>query len=171
MTSTGGSRAWKFLRRNPDYIEAWREAAAPVPAEPAPIPLRAQAEADRGAATWGLLAWEDPLADDGPASPFWAEAPMLEAMPTDRTPAISDLLKGPEARLSGLRIDGGALILKAEQGDGAVQMRIADGDAFDPDGGVDLRLPVELDLNVRLRRTADLWPIAASATKSPAEGA
>ena len=36
------------------------------------------------AAGWGLLAWEDPLAATGPASPFWAEASMLEAEPVGR---------------------------------------------------------------------------------------
>lgn len=171
MTNTEGSRAWQFLRRNPAYIEAWRKAASPAPDEAAPFPLRAQTEADREATAWGLLAWEDPLDEDGPASPFWAEAPTLEAMPVPESPALSELLKAPDVRLSGLRIDGGAVILKAEQGDAAMQMRIANGDGFDPEGGVDLRTPVVLDLRVRLRRAADLWPVAVSPTKSPAEGA
>ena len=169
MTNTGGPRAWQYLKRNPDYVEAWRKVAVPTPDEPAPFPLRTQTEADREAAAWGLLAWEDPLAEDGPASPFWVDAPTLEALPVPESPALSALLEASETRLSGLRIEGGAVILKAEQGDAAVQLRIADGDAFDPEGGVDLRLPVALDLKVRLRRTADLWPIGASAGKSPAQ--
>ena len=37
------------------------------------------AEAELQAAARGPLAWEDPLDEDGPASPFWAEAPMLDA--------------------------------------------------------------------------------------------
>ena len=82
------------------------------------------------------------MEEDGPVSPFWAEAPMLEALPAPEGPAISQLLKAPEAQLSGLRIEDGAVILKAEQGDGAMQIRVADGDAFDPEGGIDLRLPV-----------------------------
>ena len=169
MTNTGGPRAWQYLKRNPDYVEAWRKAAIPAPDEPAPFPLRTQTEADREAAAWGLVAWEDPLAEDGPASPFWVDAPTLEALPVPESPALSELLSAPEARLSGLRLESGAVILKAEQGDAVVQMRIADGDAFDPEGGVDLRLPVALDLKVRLRRTADLWPIGASPGKSPSQ--
>ena len=168
-TNTGPARAWQFLRRNPAYVEAWRQSAAPGAEEAAPFPLRAQTKADREAADWGLLAWEEPLEEDGPVSPFWVGAPMLEALPAPEGPAISELLKTPEARLSGLRIEGGAVILKAEQGDGAMQIRVTDGDAFDPEGGIDLRLPVVLDLKVRLRRAADLWPIGTSARKSEAE--
>ena len=167
--NTGPACAWQFLRRNPAYVEAWRKVAASVPEEPAPFPLRAQTEADRGAGAWGLLAWEDPLTEDGPSSPFWAEAPTLEAIPTPESPALSELLGAPEVRLSGLRTEGGAVILKAEQGDATMQMRIADGETFDPQGGVDLRLPVALDLKMQLRRTADLWPIGASPRKSPAQ--
>ena len=169
MTNTGGTRAWQFLRRNPDYVEAWRQSATPARDEPAPFPLRSQSEADRKAAAWGMLAWEDPTTQGGPASPFWADAPTLEAMPAPENPALSELLSAPEARLSGLRLECGAVILKAEQGDAAVQMRITDVDAFDPKGGVALRLPVALDLKIRLRRTADLWPIGASPGKSPTQ--
>ena len=171
MANTEGARAWEFLRRNPAYIEDWKRSGAPASPEAAPFPLRAQSEADRDAAAWGLLAWEDPSSEDGPASPFWAEATMLEAVPASEAPAVCELLEVPEARLSGLRIDGGAVILKVEQGEAAVQVRIADGDAFDPEGGLEVRLPVDLDLHVRLRRSADLWPIAARPTKSPAKSA
>lgn len=170
-SNAGPTRAWRFLRRNPAYIEAWQKAGSPVSEEPGPFPLRMQTDTDREAENWGLLAWEDPLADDGPASPFWIEAPTLEAVPAPESPALCDLLGAPDAYLSGLRTEAGALILKAEQGEAAVQMRIADGDSFDPEGGVDLRLPVALDLNVRLRRSADLWPIAAQPTKSTAKSA
>ena len=166
MSNSGGVRAWQFLRRNPAYVEAWRNWEAAAPEEAAPFSLRVQSEADRGAAVWGLLACENPLADDGPASPFWAEAQMLEALAAPEAPALSMLLKAPDSRLSGLRLESGAVIVKVEQGERALQMRIADGDAFDPDGGIALRLPVGLDLKVRLRREADLWPIGSMATKS-----
>ena len=165
MSSTEGTRSWKYLRRNPDYKEARRMTAEPAPEEPAPFPLRVQTAADREAAAWGLLAWEDPDDEAGPASPFWADAPMLEAVPSPEAPALAELLKEPEVRLSGLRLEGGAAILKVERGEGSVQIRIADGAAFDPAGGIALRLPMGLDLQVRLRRTAELWPIAGAETK------
>ena len=165
MSSTEGTRAWEYLRRNPAYIEAWRTAAEPAAEEPAPFPLRVQAAADREAAAWGLLAWENPDVEAGPASPFWAGAPMLEAVPSPEAPALAELLTEPEVRLSGLRLEEGAAILKVERGEGSVQIRIDDGAAFDPAGGIDLRLPMVLDLRARLRRTADLWPIAGGRIK------
>ncbi len=168
MSNRGGVRAWQFLRRNPAYIEAWQDAKAAAPEEPAPIPLRTQTVADRGAAAWGLLAWEDPLADNGPASPFWAGARMLKAYASPDAPALSELLKASKCRLSGLRLESGAVVVKIEQGGRAVQIRTADGHGFDPSGGIEVRLPVELDLKLRLRREADLWPIGSGATKSAA---
>ena len=168
MSSTEGARAWKYLRRNPAYIEAQGMTAEPAPEEPAPFPLRAQTAADREAAAWGLLAWEDPHDEAGPASPFWADAPMLEASPSPQAPALAELLSEPVVRLSGLRLEDGAAIVKVEDGEGVVQIRIADGAGFDPAGGIDLRLPTVLDLRVRLRRAAELWPVAGAETKKDA---
>ena len=154
-------RAWLFLKRNPAYIEDREsEGAASAPREPAAFPIRARTEADGKAASWGLLAWEDPFDEAGPVSPFWADAPMLEAAPEPSAPALTDLLEAPGLRLSGLRLEDGALILKAERGDAAVQMRIADGAGFDPAGGIALRLPLTLDLRQHLSRVADLWSVA-----------
>lgn len=105
MSNSGGVRAWQFLRRNPAYIEAWRKAEKAAPVETASFPLRVQTEADLGAAAWGLLAWEDPEAEDGPSSPFWSEALMVEAVPAGEAPALSALAKAPECRLSGLWVN------------------------------------------------------------------
>jgi hypothetical protein len=154
-------RAWLFLKRNPAYIED-RESAGAVsaPGEAAPFPIRARTEADGKAASWGLLAWEDPFDEAGPVSPFWADAPMLEAAPEPSAPPLTDLLEAPGLRLSGLRLEDGAVILKAERGDAAVQVRIADGQGFDPAGGIALRVPLTLDLRQHLSRVADLWSVA-----------
>ena len=187
MSDTGPSRAWAFLRRNPVYIEDRQRAAAqPAPAERAPFPLRRQTEGDLEAAAWGLLAWEDPLDGAGPArgtsvcgtsvcgtsvcgtsvSPFWTEAPTLEAMPAPGAPALTELLGVEGAGLSGLRLRDGAAVVKVECSEASVQIRIADGAAFDPAGGVDLmRLSPAADLQERLHRVARLWPIAEAETK------
>ena len=165
MNKSEASRAWEYLRRNPGYIEARRAAAEPAPVEPAPFPLRAQTAADREAAAWGLLAWEDPYEEPAPASPFWADAPMLEAVPSPEAPALAELLTEPGVRLSGLRLECGTAIVKVEHGGGSVQIRIADGAGFDPAGGIELRLPTALDLRVRLHRAAALWPVGAAGTK------
>ena len=164
MMNTGGGRAWRFLKRNPEYIEA-RGMTAPAPREPAPFPLRAQTEADLAAAAWGLLAWEDP-AKDGPFTPFWTEAPALEAVPSpSASPAVAEIAKEPGWGLSGLRLADGAVVLKVECGDSAVQLRIADGAGFDTEGGVLVVTPTELRLPVRMRRAADLWPVAGAVSK------
>ena len=157
---------WEFLRRNPGYIEAESE-APPAPAEPAPFPMRVQAGADLEAAPWGLLAWQDPRAKDGPASPFWQDAPMLAAAPARGARPIAEVLDAPGWRLSGLRLADGAAVLKVEHGEAAVQIAIGDG--FDPAGGIALRLPVEQpDLRTPLLEAAALWPIVAAAPKKAA---
>ena len=168
MSSTEAARAWKYLRRNPAYVEARGTAAETAPEEPAPFPLRAQTAADRNAAAWGLLAWEDPLGEAGPTSPFWSDAPMLEAAPSPDAPALAEMLGAPGVRLSGLRLEDGTAIVKVEDGEATAQIRIADGAGFDPAGGIDLRLPTVLDLRMRLHRAAELWPIAVVETKKDA---
>ena len=142
----------------------------------APFPLRAQTPADLKAAAWGVLAWENPLAANGPVSPFWAEAPMLEAeaVPPDATlpvPPLMALLRQCGARMSGLRLwPGGALILKIERDDAAMQVRLAGGDAFDADAGIVLRLPFGLGLPERLTRARDLWAFTSPGPKKAAAG-
>ncbi|MDE0407758.1 MAG: hypothetical protein OXN81_07840 [Alphaproteobacteria bacterium] len=166
MSNTGGARAWRFLKRNPRYIvEWWMSAAGVPPPRGKPLPIRTQTQEDLKAARWGLLAWEDPLEDDGPASPFWRDAPVLDAIPVPGAPGVGDLDNEPGWRLSGLRLADGPVVLKVERGDAAVQMRIADGAGFDPAGGIEVRWRAVLDLRTRLRRAADLWPIAAAAPK------
>ena len=88
------------------------------------------------------------------------EAAPEPAAPEPAAPALTDLLEARGLRLAGLRLEDGSLILKAERGEAAVQMRIADGAAFDPAGGIALGLPVTLDLRQHLRRIADLWSVA-----------
>ena len=161
-TNTGTVSAWRFLKRNPDYIEAWRGAAEEVSGpEGAAFPVRTQTRGDLAAAGWGVLAWEDPLGKNGPASPFWADAPMLEAESAGGgASGLAELFGG--ARLAGLRLRDGALIVKIERGGSAVQLRIADGDGFDPGDGLVLRLGLGLDLPVALARARDLWAIAGA---------
>ena len=172
MTNTGGTSAWEFLRRNPAYVEAAAKAAAGAAgaaAEPAPITMRVQTGADLEAAAWGLLAWEDPL--DGAVggtsvSPFWRDAPMLSAVPAREAPPLGEVLDAPGWRLSGLRLVDGATVLKVEHGGAAVQLAIGDG--FDPADGIELRLPVALDLRTPLLEAAALWPMVAAAPKKAA---
>ncbi len=168
MSNTGGKRAWEFLRRNPGYIEA--ESRAPqAAAEPAPFPMRVQTGADPEAAAWGLLAWEDPLVEDGPASPFWAGAPMLEAIASP-TPLLATLAAEPGWRVSGLRLAGGPVVVKVEHGAAALQLRVADGTGFDPEAGIRVATDPDLLFPERMRGAAGLWPAVAVDSKKAAAG-
>ena len=116
------------------------------------------------------MAWEEPVATDGAASPFWTVAPTMRGFPVPGAPPLTELLEGPGVRLSGLRLETGTAIVRIAQGDAAVHLRIEDGAAFDPAGGIVYGFDNELELGLRLRRAADLWPIAAAATKKDATG-
>lgn len=132
-----GVRGWRYFRRHPGYRAAWRAGAGEAAFEPAPYPLRVQSRADLAAVRFGLLAWEDPFADDGPASPFWAEATRVIAVP-----APAELADGLEplgremardgAALTGLRLLDGALVLKLEWAGIAAQMRLCGARTLDP---------------------------------------
>ncbi|MDE0406738.1 MAG: hypothetical protein OXN81_02670 [Alphaproteobacteria bacterium] len=159
LATTGAVSAWRFLRRHPDYIGTWRKTAECRPCtEGTAFPMREQTEADLEAAGWGLLAWEDPAAE-ADASPFWADAPALDAEALPGAAAAGVLGTGG-ARLTGLRLRDGALILRVGRDDEAVQLRLADGDSFDPSCGVVLRLPDAGELPVLLNRARDLLAIA-----------
>ena len=164
MSNTAGAKAWRFLKRNPHYIGARRKAPGALPDETA-LPIRARTAADRKAAARGLMAWEDPVATDGPASPFLGSGADDEWLSGAGAPPLTELLEGPGVRLSGLRLETGTVIVRIAQGDAAVHLRIEDGAAFDPAGGIVYGFENELALGQRLRRAADLWPIAAAAEK------
>ena len=124
MATDGGPRAWAFFRRNPVYRAGRPEAAGGEVLEAAPFPVRMQSQTDREALSWGLLAWEDPRGTEGPASPFWAEAPMLEGEWGREALPFAPLVANGGARLSGLRLTDGTLILKIEFRSQAAQVRM-----------------------------------------------
>ena len=163
MASGGGARAWQFLKRSPDYREAWRgrSGAAPEPEE-APFPVWRRLAGAGEAARFGLLALEDPWAGDGPASPFWAVAPMMEVWPAPADgPGLAALAREAGAALSGLRLDDGALVLKVERHGRALQLRIADGAGFDLESGtVEFRLRHGRSWPRAYARSGALWRIA-----------
>ena len=114
--NTGGGRAWQFLCCNAGYRTAWRRRhAQPGLPKQAPFQVRLQTAADLAAARWGLLAWADPDEEDGPISPFWLEAPILQiAISPDGTPLVPGMT-ALGAPLSGLRLVNGDLVLKIER--------------------------------------------------------
>ena len=151
-------RAWRFLRASKGYRAAWRR-RRPQPGllEPAPFEIRWQTASDAGALRWGLHAWANPDVVDGPISPFWAGGTMIDGRVERNGAPLAELAAAGEVGLTGLRV-GSSLILKIEQEDAAVQVRIPDGGAFPPDGGL---------LLVReVTRIDDVW----SGVPGPASG-
>ena len=160
MAKGGGARAWQFLRRNLELQEAFetRPDAAPV-LEDAPFALRRQTQAERGIGRFGLHGWEDPFDEDGPASPFWAVAPMLDVEPVrEDGQGLAALARDAGTALAGLRLAEGPLILKLERGGRAQQVRIGAGEAFDPArDSIEVRLRPGPGVASRHARSGDLW--------------
>ena len=142
--AVGAVSAWRILKRHPCYREAWLGAADRIArSEGVPVPIRTQTEADLEAAPWGLLAWEDPFADEGQVSPFWADAPMPKGMQGRReTPSFAALVRS--------------------QGGGVSGLLLRDGAAFDPAGSLGLFLPWGEDhMSRELARAGDLREVMA----------
>ena len=129
------SSRWTALRHDRGYVADWRaHAGGPVPLEPAPFALRTQTRADLDAARWGLLAWEDPAVGMA-ASPFWVDAEMargrLEETDDENPTSILALVDEAGARLTGLRLLDGVLVLRIARGRKAAQVRIVGSDTGD----------------------------------------
>ena len=167
MPEHGGIWAWEVLRCRDDYRAVWAASAVQAEHEPAPFPIRIQSEADLAAASWGLSAWEDPGAADGPASPFWAVASMLGCVLDESEPPLLGLLADAKSSLTGLRLIGGDLILKIERGVQAVQLRLTGAAAFPDSGGIGLRHGIPR-LPETVARELDLWSVAGA--PSPPRG-
>ena len=158
MAASDGAEAWEGLRRNPEYRAARSaHAAAPV-FEDAPFPIRIQGAADREAARFALLAWQDPDGEVA-ASPFWSVAPMHCAELVAGSRPLLALVAAAGARIEGLRLAGGALVLKIERGRLAAQVRVGPGGAICEDAGLSLRLDCALPLAMALERVTELWGV------------
>ena len=88
MAESGGVRAWKFFKRNPELHEAWEACAQERRVfEDAPFPIRRQTDAERGVGRFGLFAVEDPFVDDGPltgSDPEVSTMTAIASMPSER---------------------------------------------------------------------------------------
>ena len=182
------ARAWALLRLGRDYRAAWTEHAArpayedgarPARGEPVPaaepggqgFPVRIRTEADRIAERdWSLLAWEDP---DGDAVSAFFDVPMLEGEGSTEAPPLLPMLEAAGARIEGLRLDDGALVLKVEKDAMAVQLRIAGPAPLMAGGGVRLVHDWGLRLPVAIAQLGDLWSVSGgdpSAGEAPRHG-
>ena len=83
-----------------------------------------------------MLAWEDPYAEFGLVSPFWAVVPMMPAVAAPRaTPLVGDAT-APGLSVAGLRLTDGSLVIKLGRGRAATQFRLEPGSGFDAADGV-----------------------------------
>ena len=88
------------------------------------------------AARFDLLAWQDPDAADGPASPFWVQSGMVEAaLEPDAEPLVSTGGGRCGHGSRGLRLAGGGLVLEIECAGAVVQIRVRSSAPFPEDGG------------------------------------
>ena len=161
MRSEDGARAWQVLRLLPAYRLAWlRRRPQPGLPERGPFPVRLQTVADLAARRFGLLAWEDPFAEDGPASPFWEVAPMVPAAAGPQATPLTGDATAPGLSVAGLRLSDGGLVLKLENGGGAVQFRLEPGEGFGPSDGVLAQHDLLADPHTFLTRLHDARALA-----------
>ena len=155
MTSGRGAKpSWRSLRTDQDYVADWRASAGPTVHEAPPLPFRRQTEADLKAARWNLLAWEDPRYPSL-GELFWADAPMVETRTTAGDAgryALCRVVRRSGARFMGLRLRDGSLIVKVVKGRRWAQIRVVDGDAFDP-ARSGLEIPARTERTARGPRT------------------
>ncbi len=155
--------AWKFLRKNPDYINDWHhlDTTPTLISNTRAFKIYEQRQSDLPAEKWGLLTYEDPIVEPENIAPFWSITPILEAevVPNEKS-ALIPMLRKTGAAISGLLLLDGDLILKAVREGVTAQVRIKNGQDFNETSGLILHLPLDLMLPVRLTRSLDFWNIA-----------
>ena len=159
-----GIREWLFLRHVEAYEAAWcAHAVLPAPEpvfEPGPFLIRMQTAADLAAAPFDLLAWADPEAVDGLASPFWVESGMVEAVLEPSAEPLVSLVAAGGGTVEGLRQVDGGLVLKIECAGAVVQIRVRGSAAFPEDGGIEVRHSFGLRMPQTVGRMLDFWNVA-----------
>lgn len=138
---------WHALKTNPDYRAEWQaRGGAPQVVEAAGFALRDQTETDLEAARWGLMAWEDPR-ERSRFKPFWIDERMIAAAvvePGDTAAPVGMLVRATGMGVSGLRLLDGALVFKVKRGRRMEQIRVLEGDSFDPErSGLELQIPFD----------------------------
>ena len=166
MEQTGdGVRAWQYLKRVEDYRVAWQAQTALPALEPlfesGPFPIRIQRLADLDAARFDLLAWQDLFDTDGPASPFWVQEGMVEAVlePEETKPLVPLVVAG-RRRDRGVAPDG-----RRSRAQDRVCRRgrasAAPGrGTFPDDGGIEIRHRFGLQMPQSVRQMLDFWSVA-----------
>ena len=153
--------AWGVLRGLRAYRAAF-EARADAPAfeDGTAFRVRIQSEADLAARVpWNIEAWENPFARDGPASPFLAGEAMLEAEGSPAERPLLAYLAAVGARIDGLRLLDGTLIVKIERDGRAVQVRVTGDGPLHAGGGLRVRSEVGPGVPLEIARLTALWSV------------
>ena len=173
METGDGVLAWMVLRQVGEYREAWGEHAAdvgvPAASEPGPFRIRMQTEADLAAERFEMLAWENPWKADGPASAFWRQRGMPEAVLEPGAEPLVGLVGG-RGSVEGLRLLDGDLVLKIEYDGAAVQVRLKNVARFPDDGGISIKHGFGLRIPLSVRRLLDFWSVAGLPTPRNGQG-
>ena len=119
-----------------------------------------QTAGDLEAARFELLAWVDPWPADGPASPFWAQPGMVEAVLEPDARPLAPFVAAGGGAVEGLRLIGGGLVLKIEWAGAVVQVRVRRAGAFPEDGGIEIRHSFGFRMPQSVQRMLDFWNIA-----------
>ena len=157
----GNAAAWTVTSRVRAYQAAWTERAAAPALEPGPFGIRIQSVADllaRG--PWRILCWENPFAKNGPASPFWDKL-MLAGDGAATARPLLPFLAAAGARIDGLRLRDGTLIVRIEHGGRSIQIRVENDAPLLAGGGIRIWQEVGDDLGVALARAGDLLDLLA----------
>ena len=161
--SEGDTPAWRLLRGLRAYWAAYESQAEPPAFEDgASFPVRIQSEADLAARDpWRIEAWENPFARDGPASPFLAGEAMLEAEGSATARPLLPFLAAVGARIDGLRLLDGSLIVKIERDGRAAQVRVTKDDPLLAGGGLRICRDYEPEqLPLEIARLTELWSVS-----------
>ena len=156
----GDTGTWKLLRGLRAYWAAYESRAEPPAFEEAAFPVRLQSEADLAAREpWRIEAWENPFARDGPASPFVAGERMLETEGSATAPRLLPYLAEVGARIDGLRLLDGTLIVKIERDGRAVQVRVTRDGPLLAGGGLRVHSDVGPEMPSGISGMTDLWSV------------
>ena len=159
----GDTPAWRLLRGLRAYWAAYESQAEPPAFEDgASFPVRIQSEADRAARDpWRIEAWENPFARDGPASPFLAGEAMLEAEGSATARPLLPFLAAVGARIDGLRLLDGSLVVKIERDGRAAQVRVTRDDPLLAGGGFRICRDYEPEeVPLEIARLTALWSVS-----------
>ena len=156
----GDTPDWRLLRGLRAYQAAFEAHAEPPVFEEADFAVRVQSEADLAAYNpWRIEAWENPFARDGPASPFLAGERMLEAVGSVQATPFVPFLAASGARIDGLRLRDGTLIVKIELDGRAVQVRVANDGPLLAGGGIWLCCDPGDGLAMTIAGLTALWSV------------